>query len=359
MSINLNYQLTKVFFAGALLTMCFSLSSCSNNDNEAVDVIPPSSYDSLKPIGFGEKTIGGTNQNITVVTNAEQLAEAVSGANPATIYVQGDITLDNMLAVGSNKSIIGLYGATISNLNCNENAGIFLLKGSNNVIIRNLTLLGPGAYDIDANYSDNISLVGAKNVWVDHCDIQDGIDGNFDIVEGSDSICVSWTRFHYLIEPLEGGSGGSSDHRNCNLIGNSNNTADLDEGNLNCTFICCWWGEGCVERCPRVRFGKVHVVNCLYDGNDFKYCVGYGVYSNIYVEKCAFVSEKAKKKALKDYRGDKDVNIKVVDCLGIDDVELSQGERGQFVPSYNYKAFDSSMVESVLKDPRNGAGATI
>ena len=103
MSINLNYQLTKVFFAGVLLTTYFSLSSCSNNDNEAVDVIPPSSYDSLKPIGFGEKTIGGNNQNITVVTNAEQLAEAVSGANPATIYVQGDITLDNMLAVGSNK----------------------------------------------------------------------------------------------------------------------------------------------------------------------------------------------------------------------------------------------------------------
>ena len=359
MSINLNYQLTKVFFAGVLLTTYFSLSSCSNNDNEAVDVIPPSSYDSLKPIGFGEKTIGGNNQNITVVTNAEQLAEAVSGANPATIYVQGDITLDNMLAVGSNKSIIGLYGATISNLNCNENAGIFLLKGSNNVIIRNLTLLGPGAYDIDANYSDNISLVGAKNVWVDHCDIQDGIDGNFDIVEGSDSICVSWTRFRYLIAPKGGGSGGSDDHRNCNLIGNSNNTADLDAGHLNCTFICCWWGDGCSERCPRVRFGKVHVTNCLYDGNDFSYCVGYGVYSNIFVEKCAFVSEAAKSNVIKDWHGDKDFNIKLVDCLGVDDIELSQGNREQFVPSYDYRTFDSDLVESVLKNSENGAGASL
>ena len=76
-----------------------------------------------------------------------------------------------------------------------------------------------------------------------------------------------------------------------------------------------------MERCPRVRFGKVHVVNCLYDGNDYNYCIGYGVYSNIYVEKCAFTSEKAKQNALKDWRGDKDFNIKVVDCLGIDDVE--------------------------------------
>ena len=134
MSINRNHQFYKLVFEGILLTMFFSLYSCSNEDNEIVDVIPPSSYDSLKPIGFGENTTGGNNHNITVVTTAEQLAEAVSGANPATIYVQGDITLDNMLAVGSNKSIIGLYGATISNLNCNENAGIFLLKGSNNVI---------------------------------------------------------------------------------------------------------------------------------------------------------------------------------------------------------------------------------
>ena len=351
-----NYNL---LFTGILLALFVSFSSCSNDDNETGNVIPSSPYDSFKPIGFGEKTTGGNNQNVIVVATAAELKAAVSGTSPATIYVKGSITLDKILSVGSNKSIIGLPGATISNLNRNDNAGIFLLKGSNNVIIRNLTLIGPGAYDIDANYSDNISLIGAKNVWVDHCDIQDGIDGNFDIVEGSDSICVSWTRFRYLIKPWEGGSGGSDDHRNCNLIGNSNNTADLDEGHLNCTFICCWWGEGCSERCPRVRFGKVHVVNCLYDGNDFKYCVGYGVYSNIFVEKCAFMSEKAKQNALKDWRGDKDFNIKVVDCLGVENTELSQGNRQQFMPTYNYKVFNADLVDSVLRKGEYGAGATL
>ena len=353
MTINHNYKFCNLIFAGLLLTMFFALSSCSNDDSTADVGITSNPYDNLKPIGFGEKTTGGNNQNITIVTTAEQLAEAVSGTNPATIYVQGNISLNKMLAVGSNKSIIGLSGATISNLNRNDDAGIFLLKGSNNVIIGNLTLLGPGAYDIDANYSDNISLVGAKNVWVDHCDIQDGIDGNFDIVEGSDSICVSWTRFHYLIAPKEGGSGGSSDHRN------SNKSADLDEGHLNCTFICCWWGEGCSERCPRVRFGKVHVANCLYDGNDYNYCIGYGVYSNIYVEKCAFVSEAAKEKAIKDWHNGVDHNIKLTGCLGVDDIELSLGNRGQFVPTYDYKIFDASMGESKLKDSDNGAGATL
>lgn len=359
MFINYNHQHYNLMLASILLAMTCFISSCSDDDSTSEYRIVSSSYDSLKPLGFGEMTNGGNNKSITVVTTAAQLKDAVSGTNQATVYVQGNISLDSMLSVGSNKSIIGLQGATISNLNRNEKAGIFLLNGSRNVIIRNLTLKGPGAYDIDANYSDNICLAGAKNVWVDHCDIQDGIDGNLDIVEGSDSICVSWTRFHYLIEPMAGGSGGSDDHRNCNLIGNSNNTADIDEGHLNCTFICCWWGEGCSERCPRVRFGKVHVVNCLYDGNDFKYCIGYGVYSNIFVEKCAFISEKAKQNALKDYRNSKDFNIKVVDCLGLDDVELSQGSNRQFVPAYDYKTFDAEKVDSILRRGDYGAGATL
>ena len=345
---------------GSMMLLAIALfSSCSKDDHPTEDNGTTSTYDLLKPIGFGEKTTGGDNQNVSVVSTAVELEAAVSGTNPATVYVQGSITLDKMISVGSNKSIIGLSGASVSNLNRNENAGIFRLNGSNNVIIRNLTLLGPGAYDIDANYCDNISLIGAKNVWVDHCDIQDGIDGNFDIVEGSDSICVSWTRFRYLINPMAGGSGGNDNHCNSNLIGNSNNSATLDEGHLNCTFICCWWGEGCVERCPRVRFGKVHIVNSLYDGDDYNYCIGYGVYSNIYVENCAFTTNAARENALKDWRGDKDFNIKVVGCLGVDDIELSEGSRGQFIPTYSYNAFNADIVSSVLKDADTGAGPTL
>jgi len=356
MSYKRNFLRHFLMSAGFLFAAAVAFSSCSDDNDKGKST--PSPYDSLKPVGFGENTTGGNNQNVSVVRTAADLIAAVSGTNAATVYVEGSITLDKMISVGSNKSIIGLPGATISNLNRNENAGIFLLDHSNNVIIRNLTLLGPGAYDIDANYSDNISLIGAKNVWVDHCDIQDGIDGNFDIVEGSDNICVSWTRFRYLIEP-EAGGGENDKHCNSNLIGNSNNTADLDEGHLNCTFICCWWGEGCVERCPRVRFGKVHVVNSLYDGNDFRYCVGYGVYANIYVENCAFTTPVARENALKDYSGDKDFNVKVVGCSGIEDVELSKGNRGQFIPTYKYTVFDSSMVASVLMNAENGAGPTL
>lgn len=330
--------------------------SCSK---EAGEIPGLSEYDMNRPVGFGADVTGGAGQNAVTVTTARQLAEAVSGTEAATVYVKGAIVLDGILPVGSNKSILGLPGATVSNPNRNENAGIFLLRGSDNVIIRNLTLKGPGAYDIDANYADNISITGSTRVWVDHCDIQDGIDGNLDITDGSDQVCVSWTRFRYLIDSMSGGSGGNDDHRNSNLIGNSNKTADIDAGRLNCTFINCWWGEGCSERCPRVRFGKVHVVNCLYDGNDYTYCIGYGVYSNIYVEKCAFTTESARQNAIYDWHGTSDFNLSVKACLGLPDTVLSEGTQQQFVPQYEYISYDASKVQSVLTDPAAGAGPTL
>ncbi len=57
-------------------------------------------------------------------------------------------------------------------------SGILYIKpGSNNVIIRNLIFEGPGAYDVDGQ--DNLTNEGT-NIWVDHCEFQDGMDGNFD-----------------------------------------------------------------------------------------------------------------------------------------------------------------------------------
>jgi pectate lyase len=65
-------------------------------------------------------------------------------------------------------------------------------------------------------------------IWVDHCDFQDGVDGNFDANNGSDHLSITWCRFRYLIAPWAGGSGGSNDHRNTNLWGGSDsNTKDV------------------------------------------------------------------------------------------------------------------------------------
>ena len=71
------------------------------------------------------------------------------------------------------------------------------------------------------------------------------------------------TKLSHSHAPQEGGSGGADDHRFCNTWGSSDKATE-SEGHLNTTFANCWWDEGCMERCPRVRFGKVHIVNCYY-----------------------------------------------------------------------------------------------
>jgi pectate lyase len=52
---------------------------------------------------------------------------------------------------------------------------------------------------------------------------------------------------------------------------------------------------------PRVRFGLVHVLNCLYSSSVTNYCVGGGYKSNVYIEGCAFTSSKAKNTPWKNY----------------------------------------------------------
>ena len=316
-----------------------------------------SPYDANRPLGFGEKVKGSEGKNPVTVTMLDELTHALEGDTPTTIYISGNITLNKMINVGSYKSIFGLPGASLTNMNQDKNAGILNITG-NQVIVRNLTFLGPGAYDIDGN--DDITLNGATNVWIDHCDIQDGMDGNMDIVNGADNICISWTRFRYLIPPRAGGSGGSNDHRNCNLVGNSD-TNRYDPGKLNCTFVSCWWDEGCKERCPRVRFGQVHVVNSLYTSNDFNYCVGYGANSNIYVENCNFYSEKAKKNYIKSYNNGYSYNITVTGCMGGADVRKRSGTNDYFEPSghYTLEAYDVEQVFNALTDTDSGAGPTL
>ena len=136
-----------------------------------------------------------------------------------------------------------------------SNAGLFSLSACENIIIRNLALIGPGPIDVGG--ADLLTLSnGTKHVWVDHCSFTDGMDGNFDINSRSDLITVSWCTFQYTDKAY--------DHKASNLIGSSERP-DQGVDNLNITFAYCIWGTGCEVRMPVVRFGKVHLLNNLYD----------------------------------------------------------------------------------------------
>ncbi len=221
-------------------------------------------------VGYAAGVTGGgapTASNTVTVKTASELAAALNG-NASVILVSGSITTERIQFTGKNKSIIGLPGAKLINLNQTASgSGILSIKensGSTNIIIRNITFVGPGAYDEDG--WDLFANKGCSKLWVDHCEFQDGMDGNFDNTNTADNITVSWCKFTYLKAPKAGGSGGSNDHRFSNLVGGSDDAPTTD-GLYNITWLNCWWTNGCVDRMARARNAKLDFLNCYWNSN--------------------------------------------------------------------------------------------
>lgn len=325
-----------------------------------------SEYDMNKPVGWAMvdgETTGGNDENHVTVTTPEELKAALTGTGKKTVYVKGEIEFATSLQLKGvqNKTIYGLPGSALVNKQdpvTTGKSGILTLSSCKNIILRNLTFKGSGAYDMDGK--DNLSLLGSSYVWVDHCDFQDGVDGNFDCTNASNNICVTWCRFSYSIAPWPGGPGGSDDHRFTNLWGSSD-SASGDNGKLNTTFANCWWDKGCRERMPRVRYGKVHLVNCLYTCTGNSACVGAGYKANVYVEKCAFANVKSPWKKNATKQGYTDFNITMTGNTGASDTQMKSGGEPYFIPAdyYELEGYDVSLVEAVVSNPENGAGATL
>ena len=209
------------------------------------------------PEGFGAAATGGgtpTVSNTVTVSNYADLKTALTSTATANsvILVSGTIICDYTSVQLINKTIIGLPGAKLINNQITPNvdpdvtprtdlSGILYIKsGSNNVIIRNLIFEGPGAFDVDGR--DNLTNEGT-NVWVDHCEFQDGEDGNFDNKGKADNVTISWCKFTYLKPAMSGGFGGSNDHRFTNLVGSGITdfpTTDAN-GRFSITFKNCYW----------------------------------------------------------------------------------------------------------------------
>lgn len=323
-----------------------------------------SQYDANAPLGFAKGVTGGAGGSCVTVSSSSELKSALEKSGKLQIYVKGAIEFTALMKIKnvSDKTLYGLPGSYLfSNKQDASTSGILYFSSANNLIMRNMTFKGPGAYDCDGN--DHLCLDKCTNIWIDHCDFQDGVDGNFDCKNASDNICVSWCRFRYLLAPKAGGSGGSNDHRYTNLWGSSD-SATGDRGKLKTTFVCCWWDNGCVERMPRVRFGQVHLVNCLWSSKNTSYCVGLGQEAMVYVEKCAFINVQD---PLKDYCKEKKSAGKLVDCYQ-SNVKVKNGSNSAirnctFNPATYYTnnlaKMSGAEVQNVVSNANTGAGATL
>jgi pectate lyase len=190
-------------------------------------------------VGWGTQgggTTGGGSAAATTVTSSSALSSAVSGSTARVVRISGNISCSGMITVGSNKSILGNSGATLTGCGLN-------VSNASNVIIRNINFTGWNDDAINVQYS--------TRVWIDHNSLSNGYDGAIDIKRASDFVTVSWNRIF--------------NHDKSMLLGHSDDNAGEDVGHLRVTYHHNWF-DGGGQRHPRVRFGNpVHVYNNYYD----------------------------------------------------------------------------------------------
>lgn len=290
-------------------------------------------------------TTGGKGYSEVTVDNATDLKSYAKAGNKI-IYVKPG-TYMGPVEVGSNVTIYGYQGAIIAQP---STGSAMKLSGSKNVIIRNLKFKGIGAHDDDDEDCLQVNHE-SKNVWIDHVDVYDGHDGNLDITNASDYVTISWTKFSY--------TSASTGHQFSNLIGNSK-TKTSDRGHLNVTIHHTWWADGVVERMPRVRFGKVHVANNLFDSKDASYCVRAAIEADIRIERNVFIGVQ---KALDLYTSDGAITAAQMIENYEENVKKPQSGTGTaFKPSYSMSLTDVSTQAKAyaLRDSiKLYAGATL
>lgn len=338
----------KSFFLKGLLCLCICLFSQG--------VRAGSNAYKSSAFGYGAGATGGGNATPTLVSTVDALEAALTASGSKVIIVTKSLTFTNHLSVlATNKTLLALPGVTFTSNQQNKSySGIlYFKKGSSNLILRNLTFIGPGAYDCDG--WDNLCFDGVTKAWVDHCDFQDGCDGNFDNKGLTDNITVSWCRFRYLKAPKAGGSGGTNDHRFSNLLGSSSSDKPAD-GTYNMTWAYCWWDEGCVERMLRCRNAYIHFLNCAWTSNAAHYFVGPQNAKALF-DGCYFITPSNKVSSgnfifYQNYGGTN--ACKFNNCSGPSSYMTNSGSVAS--PSYSYSTLSASTAYADLKAY---AGATL
>lgn len=191
--------------------------------------------------GFGRKAVGGRDGPVyTVTTLAEagpgSLREACQADGPLWIVfaVSGQLALTSAIRVRSYKTLDG-RGARVRL----TGSGLHLRQCAH-VVVCNLEFEGGRGHDVDG-----IQIKpGSHHIWIDRCTLADYDDGLIDITRASTDITVS--RCHFLR------------HDKTMLVGAD--PAHVEDRDMRVTIHHCFF-DGCRQRHPRVRFGKVHLYN--------------------------------------------------------------------------------------------------
>jgi len=208
-------------------------------------------------------TTGGAGGIEVIVTTPAELIQYCtnSGDTPYIITIASSFTITGGVGDGggavyvkSNKTIQGLPGVVLTGT-IDLGAG-----GTNNVIIRNLTITNPATaeYSTGIGRGDGITCWSATNIFITHCTIFDCADGCCDITRASNYVTVSWCKFYYT-DP-------DADHRYVMITGNDSSA------NPHTTLHHNWWAENCDQRMPSGSYCTVHMYNNYFSCTGNSYC---------------------------------------------------------------------------------------
>jgi pectate lyase len=207
------------------------------------------------PVGFGSAATGGRGGVVCRVERldargAGTLRSCAEADEPRWIVfdVSGSIVLDEMIDLGSNKTI-DARGRHIT-----VTGRGLRIAGRRNVIVHGLRL-----EDADRDNEDALQIInGSRDVWIDHVSVRTFTDGALDITRAATDVTVSWCHF--------------SDHDKVMLIGASpDHVEDVEiRVTLHHNFF-----EGTVQRHPRIRYAYVHAFN-----NYLRHWQSYGMASS-------------------------------------------------------------------------------
>lgn len=206
---------------------------------------------------------GGTTYSAWYNTNSNHASSADTGVDS----LSSAFTKLTRIQPASNTAIIGEKGAVIRGCN--------ISIGTNNVVIRNLTLqdgIDPFPHHESGDgynaQNDVICIDKGTNVWIDHCTLEDTLtlgkakngekwqvyDGLLDMKNACTNITVSFCHF--------------KNHDKTMLIGSSD--SDGDNTKRFVTLANNYFQE-CGQRLPMVRGTRIHVYNCIYENTGAKY----------------------------------------------------------------------------------------
>ncbi|GKT52323.1 pectate lyase B [Colletotrichum spaethianum] len=272
-------------------------------------------------LGYGAGTTGGAGGTTTTVSTLAQFTAAATSKDAAVIVIKGAITGSEKVRIGSNKSIIGAAGSSITGV------GLYVNKAEN-VILRNLKIS-----KVKATAGDAIGIQASSKVWVDHCDLssdkengKDFYDGLLDVTHASMAVTISNTYLH--------------DHYKASLVGHSDSNAGEDTGKLYVTYANNYW-KNIGSRAPSVRFGNVHIFN-NYEENVETSGVNTRMGAQVLVESSVFSAVK---------RAITFLDSKSTGYATVSDVDLgnstNDAPKGTFSkPDYSYTKLGSAKVKA-------------